>query len=289
MTENVGKGDAGTVAEFDELQVEQEKQEKDKIAELMAHLKEKLQPADYAKAMTILDLKPEVDMAAVMGKLDEILTLAKKKKPEDEEIPCSDGQKDLAKKKDEYPEEKAKKKDEYPKPGEEKLADYKGFMAKCMKEGKSMKECADAYKKAYPEPPKKEEIAEVEKLAGELERETETQKQLKELRAEVDRMKEAERLTDVTAKIEGLISEKHLAPSSRETVVKLAAKLTPDLQTEYLNSFRGQKFRGFEDVGKQQSEAPGAAKLDEETKKRIMKAHGIDDLIEEKGLKRRAS
>ncbi|GAH07085.1 unnamed protein product, partial [marine sediment metagenome] len=73
-------------------------------------------------------------------------------------------------------------------------------------------------------------------------------------------------------------------------VISLGAKLPVMYHDELLSTFATHKFKGFEDVGQTDVRRPGdPLDIDEETKMRLLREHGIEDLIAERGMKRRAS
>jgi len=291
-----GKGNAEDIIEFDTLDLDEDKSGPNKIKELQSFLKESLEPEKYSDAMKILGISDDMSNTQLLEKI----TLLVKKPEEEEEEEEEDKEKKAAK-----PEEEEEEKTASP--------NYKDFMDKCMKAGKSMADCAKEFKEKHPAP-KKEEESEVEQLAEsewkeeidlarkkkkdeyeypekkESELSAEVRKELDELKLELSRIKEEKRLMEITHKVDEQIQEKHLAPKQRDHVIKLMAKLDDSHHDELLGTFATQKFKGFEDVGKTDIRRPGAPEeLDEETRMKLMKEHGIADLIQERGMKRRAS
>jgi len=281
-----GKGNAEDIIEFDTLDLDEDKSGPSKIVELQSFLKESLKPDKYSEAMKILGISDDMTNTQL---LEEITLLVKKKKEDEEEEEEEDKEKKTA------------------------APTYKDFMEKCMKAGKSMAECAEEFKEKYPAPKEKEE-SEIEQLAEsewkeeidlakkkkkdeyeypekkESELSSEVRKELNDLKLEISRIKEEKRLMEITHKVDEQIQEKHLAPAQRDHVIKLMAKLEDTYHDELLSTFSTQKFRGFEDTGETDIRRPGAPQeLDEETRVKLMKEHGIADLVEERGMKRRAS
>jgi len=306
LSEN-GKGNAEDIIEFDTLELDEDKSSPNKIAELQSFLKESLEPDKYSAAMKILGINEDMTNAQL---LEAVKLLLKKKEEEEEE------EKKAAKKKPEEEEDEekkaAKKKDEYEYPEKKAAAPaYKDFMKSCMKAGKSMADCAKEFKEKYPAPKEAEE-SEVEQLSEsewkdeiELAKKKkdeyeypekkaalppEVRKELDDLKLELSHIKEEKRLMEITHKVDEQIQEKHLAPKQRDHVIKLMSKLDDSHHDELLGTFATQKFKGFEDVGQSDLTRPGALQeLDEETRMKLMKEHGIADLVEERGMKRRAS
>ena len=305
----LGDNDQGsaTIVEFDSLDIEQDTDSKpsDKVAALMKFLKEKLEDGDYSKAAEFLGLKSDLSNEDLL----EQITLLLKKKKEDEEEEEEKEKKGLASYKDFMSkcmkEGKTLKecaddwKKERPKSQEAlEMASYKDFMQKCMKGGKPLKECADEWKKKYPEP-KKEEIAEVEELAAELAKKKDedeypkdeypepVKKKMEEMEDRIKTLEEQKRAVEINAEIQELVSQRHLAPVQKDPVFKLSNAMDDEMREDFLNLFRTtQKFKVDEDVGLVRSAKPGEQwEIDEETRTRIMKEHGLNDLIADKGVK----
>jgi len=179
--------------------------------------------------------------------------------------------------KDEIELAKKKKKDEYEYP-EKKASE---LAPELRKEFDELKEKASELSKV------REELDELREKASEL---SKGREELDELKLELTRLKEERRLAEIAQRVDEQIDEKHLAPKQRDHVIKLMAKLPETYHDELLSTFATQKFRGFEDVGQTDVRRPGELpELDEGTRMRLLKEHGIDDLIFEKGTKRRAS
>ncbi len=172
---------------------------------------------------------------------------------------------------------KKKKKDEYEYP-EKKASE---LAPELRKEFDELKEKATELSKV------REEFDELKEEASEL---TKVREEFDELKLELLRLKEERRLAEIAQKVDEQIDEKHLAPKQRDHVIKLMAKLPVMYHDELLSTFATQKFRGFEDVGQTDVRRPGdPLEIDEETRMRLLREHGIDDLISERGIKRRAS
>lgn len=263
------------------LEPDTEEKGSNKITELKSFLKESLDPDKFSDAMKILGIDEDMTNEQLYEAIKLLL-----KKPEEEE---EDEEKKAAKKKEDEEEEEEE---------EAKGADRQAWMEKCMKGGKTMEECAAEYKEKYPPPKKEEEPAELAKKKKEDEEEKEmhaklspeVRTELNELKAEIGRLKEERRLNEIASKVDEQISEKHLAPAQRDHVIKLMAKLEDEHHEELLGTFSNVKFKGFEDVGQTSQRRPGQPEeLDEETRKKILKEHGISDLIEERGKKGRVA
>jgi len=172
---------------------------------------------------------------------------------------------------------KKKKKDEYEYP-EKKASE---LTPELRKEFDELKEKASELSKV------REEFDELKEKASEL---SKVREEFDELKLELVRLKEERRLAEIAQKVDEQIDEKHLAPKQRDHVIKLMAKLPVMYHDELLSTFATQKFRGFEDVGQTDVRRPGELpEVDEETRMRLLREHGIDDLIAERGTKRRAS
>ncbi len=262
------------VIEFETLEEEEKKEAPNKITQLRAYLKENLDADKYSESLKILGIDEAMTNEQLLAAiLEGIQTLMK---PEEEE---------------------EKKKPEEEKEQEHADPDQKGFMEKCMKEGKSMADCAAEFKEKYPETPEKKEeekpLEEAKKKDDDeeekkhLELSPETQKEFDELKLEINRLKDERRLNDITHKVEAQIAEKHLAPVQKEGVIKLMASMDDEMHDELLGTFSNVKFKGFEDVAHATSERPGDPEtLSEDDRKRILKEQGIDELILERGVRR---
>jgi len=278
-----GKGKE-EVIEFEELDLEDSKEEdgSNKITELKDFLKENLKPDKYADSLKILGIDEAMSNEQLLEAITELFL--QKKKPEEEEEEEEDEE---AKKK------KAAEAAELEEKGEEKkdAPDRKEFMEKCMKEGKSLAECNAEYKEKYPAPKEDEEkkAADVDEKdeAKELTLPEDVRKEFDELKAEIGRLKDERRLADITHKVDTQIAEKHLAPVQKPQVIKLMSKLPDAMHEDFLSTFSNVKFKGFEDVGKTSARRPGEPEeLDEELRLKLLKDHGIADLILERGVRR---
>ena len=193
---------------------------------------------------------------------------------------------ELAKKKDE--------KDEYEHP-EKKASELAPEIRKELDELKAkanelvkVREEFDELKEGASELAKvREEFGELKEEASEL---AKVREEFDELKLELLRLKEERRLAEIAQKVDEQIDEKHLAPKQRDHVIKLMAKLPVMYHDDLLQTFATQKFRGFEDVGQTEVRRPGEPEeIDEDTRMRLLREHGIEDLIAERGVKRRAS
>lgn len=261
-----------TIVNFDALEAEEGEESpttEQKLKSVLTSLKGKLEAEDYGSLLEALGVKDEMSNTELFAAIKELVKGKDEEKPEDEEEEEKDA------------------------------ADYKDFMKKCMEGGKSLKECGEEYKEKYPEPaPKKEEIAEVEQLAAKLlkEKKPEDEEEKDEKDAVIsDLEKRLKKLEDdkanagVTAKVDALIKDKHLAPVQREMVIKLSAKLSDEDQSELLEMFeKTQKFSTHQDVGHLPSNRPGAAggtDLTPERREELLILHGLDRLIDDKADK----
>ncbi len=261
------------IIEFETLPDEEEKKEApNKITELRAFLKGNLEADKYGEALKILGINEVMSNEQLLTALLEgIQTLMK---PEEEE-----------EKKKKTPEEEEKE--------EEKLEapDQKVFMEECMKAGKTMAECAEEFKKKYPDPPEKKEEESEKDLGKEEKKELElpatVRAEFDELKLEIATLKDERRLNDITHQVDDQITEKHLAPVQKAGVIKLMVALPDDQHEALLGTFSQVKFKGFEDTGITESAPPGEPEeLSAELRVRILKEHGIDDLVAEKGVRR---
>lgn len=271
------------LVEFEELDLEGEGNNTPTMSEkLSAHLKflkENLEPEKYAEAVKALGLKTDLSNEDLLEQFKTLLAQLVK------------GQK--------------KEGDEEEEEEEEDMMDYKDYMAKCMKEGKSVKECADEWKEKYPEAeePSKEEIAEVAALAKKKKDDedeeypapdkkmmdliTNLQKQVTELQG---KLTQKEQTAEIAAKVDTLIEGGHIAPSQKESLIKMASQMDPKAQQDMLEFFRTtQKISAFNDVGVLESNQPGTLDkaYSEEERALIKEAHGINAIIEERGVKPR--
>ena len=262
-----GQGNATEVVDFQELDVDSGDGSPTKAEQLMTFLSENLNAEALGKVREILGLSKDLSNTELLAEIRKEL---KKKEEEEEE-------------------------EEEPK----KAASYQDFMKSCMKEGKSLKECADEYKKEKKpeEEPTDAEIAEVERLASsdwkaEIEaakkKEEEEEedkypepikKKMQELQDEINGLKELNRKAGIDNKIDLMLNEKHMTPKQAEEVRKLMYKLPDAEHGGILNIFRSQVITVQEDVGR--LDAPTEIPL--EQRKKLMKDHGLDRLMQEKG------
>lgn len=254
-----GKGDA--IVEFDALELEADGDDpKPSNLEIMlTTLKEKLEPADYAELMTKLGIEEDISNAELLEKLTELLGEIKGAKGEEEE---------------EKPEDEEEEKD--------MAEDRKAFIKKCMEEGKDLETCSAEFKEKYPDPDKKEEGAEE---LGKAEEESELAKKFKELEAKFSALEKKDELAGVTATVENLVKDKHLAPVQKDLIIKLMAEVSPETQGDIETFFRTtQKFSTHQDAGLLESGKPGArgAVLTPERKRELIELHGISGLIADK-------
>lgn len=260
MSDN-GEDSSKEVIEFEELDLEEPTTTTEE--QLVALLKDKLSEEDFGAAAKLLGIEgDDISNAELLEKLTDLFR-GKEEKPEDED------------------EE------------EKEMGDYKTFMKECMAEGKDLKECADEWKKKYPEPKEKEEEA-AELLAKKKKKKDDDEPEDEEMTSLKDRVSELEgklQLEKVTNEVTELVHDKHLSPRQAEPIIKLSARMDEETREEFLDVFRSQKFTVSEDKGSLTSKRPGATswEIDEETRQMIMKDHGISALIEDKGVKPRSN
>jgi hypothetical protein len=259
--------EGNTIVEFESLELEEGAEAPpSKLNKMLATLKEKLEPDDYAAVLSDLGLEGEdLSNAELLEKFTELVQELVGAKEEDKEKPDEDEE------------------DE-----EKEMMDRKEFIKQCMEEGKDLEACSEEFKKKYPEPAeKKEEDAELGEKKGE---ETELAKRLTDLEGKyADLLKEKD-LAGISAKVEELVKDKHMAPVQKEMAIKLAAKLDPGEQDEFLEFFRTtQRFTVNQDVGLLSSEKPGVggADITVERREELIKLHGLDGLIDDKADKTR--
>jgi len=262
-----GEGDA--IVEFDALELDGEGDDPkpSKMEIMLSTLKEKLEPADYAELMTKLGIEEDISNAELLEKLTELLGEikgAKKEEGEEEKPEGEEEEKDMAE-------------------------DRKAFIKKCMEEGKDegkdLETCSAEFKEKYPDPDKKEEGADE---LGKAEEESELAKKFKELEAKFSALEKKEELAGVTATVENLVKDKHLAPIQKDLIIKLMAEVSPETQGDIEKFFRTtQKFSTHQDAGLLQSGPPGAgsAVLTPERKRELIELHGISGLIADKADK----
>ena len=259
MSDN-GEDSSQEVIEFEELDLEEPTATTEE--QLVALLKDKLSEEDFGAAAKLLGIEgDDISNAELLEKLTDLFR-GKEEKPEDED------------------EE------------EKEMGDYKTFMKECMAEGKDLKECADEWKKKYPEPKKEEE--EAAELAKKKKKKDDDEPEDEEMTSLKDRVSELEgklHLEKVSNEVKDLVHDKHLSPRQAEPIIKLSARMDEETREEFLDVFRSQKFTVSEDKGSLASKRPGATtwEIDEETRQMIMKDHGISALIEDKGVKIRSN
>ncbi|GAG37924.1 unnamed protein product, partial [marine sediment metagenome] len=114
-------------------------------------------------------------------------------------------------------------------------------------------------------------------------------KLIKDMQARLKALEDKDLNAGVSAKVDALIQDKHVAPVQKEGILKLAARLDDEGKDELLDFFaKTQKFSSHQDVGHLESGrpgAPGGAVLTPERKQELLKLHGIDGLIDEKADK----
>ena len=257
MAEN-GQGDTEVVT-FEELDLEDEKNKKPTKEEQCAtFLKDKLSDQDFTEVAKILGVNTgELTNAQLLEQLTKLLA-GKEKKPGEDEYPAPD------EKKKEPPVE---------------MADYKAFVKDCMGKGKTMAECADEWKKKYPEP------KEGAKKPDETDKKPD--EKMTALESRIAQLEEQLHMEQVSNEVSQLVSAKHLAPIQKDAVIKLSARLSSEDRSAFLEVFKTQKFKVGEDVGKATQTRPGeSGKMTPERRAEIIKLHGLDDLIQDKAVKR---
>lgn len=328
MSVSSDKGNDEPLVRFDDLDVDDNGDKKGaKLQAMLKILKEKLSPEDFKEVTATLGIKTELSneelLEAILAKLKE-----KEDKDDDEyEYPkpkttkgadpnykqwmqsCVKG----GKTEEECAEEFKKK---YPAPKEEEKAEvaklmpgwikelegleldlsYKSFISKCMKGGKDLKECAAEWKKKHPEKkPTEAEIAEVEEMAKKLKADEdalpeEVRNKLSAQETRIVALEERARLAELGREVDSLVHDQHISPKQKDHVIKLSARMTPDMKDEFFNLFRTtQKYNVTEDAGKMATRRPGdpGMEIDEETRKLILDKHGLADLIADKGVRRK--
>lgn len=282
---NVDDKNKNDLASFETLDQDTDGEDKenkaDQLKAALALLKEKLSAEDYKAVTATFGIKTELTNEDV---LDTILAHLKEmaKKPEDEE-------------EDEY---------EYPKPKTKKGADpsFQEYVKSCMKGGKDMAECSAEFKEKYKDKvPDKKEEAEVATLALKWAEEfkkpeededkekdpDKLQEIIKDLKERVGVVEERARLAEIGNEVDQLVHDKHAAPIQKESILKLGAAMTPEMKDDFFKLFRTQKYNVAEDAGKLQSGRPGEGlEIDDETRARILRTHGLNQLIEDKGVGR---
>jgi len=266
---------------------EEEEEEKKKAAEKAVDLQEEEEKkaAEKVEVEVVEDDKKPVykdfmDKCMKAGKsMAECAKEFKEKypAPKKEEIAEVEQLAEAMRAQDEIELAKKKKKDEYEYP-EKKASE---LSPELRKEFDELKEKASELSKV------REEFDELKEEASEL---SKVREEFDELKLELVRIKEERRLAEIAQKVDEQIDEKHLAPKQRDHVIKLMAKLPVMYHDDLLSTFATQRFRGFEDVGKTDVRRPGELpEINEETRMRLLREHGIEDLIAERGMKRRAS
>jgi len=327
LSEN-GKGNAEDIIEFDTLDLDEDKSGSNKISELQNFLKETLKPDKYSDAMKILGISDDMSNVELLDAVTLLLQKKaeeeeEKKKAEEEKKKAEEEEKkaaaptyrdfmdkcmkagksmaDCAKEyKEKYPAPKKEEESEVEQLAESEWKDEIELAKKKKKDEyeypeKKASELAPELRKEFDELKEKaNELSKVRKEFDELKEKTNElskgREELDELKLELVRLKEERRLAEIAQKVDEQIDEKHLAPKQRDHVIKLMAKLPETYHDELLSTFATQKFRGFEDVGQTDVRRPGERpEIDEETRMRLLEEHGIDDLIFERGTKRRAS
>jgi len=248
-----GEDDA-QIVNFESLELDEgDDSSSQKLTELLAYLKENLEPDKYTEVLTKLGVGQDMSNAQLLEAITKLV-----KKPEEEE--------------DEYPEKKKAAEEE------EKGPDRQAFMKECMAGGKTLEECTEEWKKKYPEPAKEE--------GDELKVPEEFRNMVKTLEDRIAELEGQKELAAVSMDVEKLVSEKHLAPVQREAVIKLSAKMSPENREELHSLFRTtQKFSAHIDVGQTTSLKPGEVAgndLTLERKKELIRLHGLDGLIQDK-------
>lgn len=266
-----GEGD-NAIVEFDALELEGEGDDPkpSKMEIMLTTLKEKLEPADYAELMTKLGIDEDISNADLLEAITALFEGAAKKEDGEEEKPeDEEGEKDMA-------------------------VDRKDFIKKCMEEGKDLATCSAEFKEKYPDPGKKDDDKKDEGAIDELGKKGEESelakmgKKFTELEAKFAALEKKDELAEVTATVENLVKDKHLAPVQRELAIKLMAEVSPETQGEIEAFFRTtQKFSTHKDAGLLESGAPGAgsAVLTPERKRELIELHGISGLIADKADK----
>jgi hypothetical protein len=157
---------------------------------------------------------------------------------------------------------------------ETEMADQQAFMEECLKSGKTREDCLEEWKSKGDEPPAKEGGDEDPKLAGEV----------KELKTKIAELEKAADLKEVTAQVDQLISEKHLAPVQRKVAIKLASGLTEDKRDELYGFWeKTQRFNVSDDVGQINTSLPGTeSEMTPERREMILEKHGLRNLILDK-------
>ena len=255
------KKEAGTeTVKFEELSLEGEGETPSRSVQLLALLKENLNPEKLGEAKKILGVQEEISNSELLAEIQKLLA-EKKEAPKGE----GDG------------------------------SDYKTFMKTCMGEGKDLKTCSAEYKEKYPTAaePSTEDLQEIENLVEKKKPEDEypepIKKKMEELQAEIESLKALNRNEGIDSRVDALVEGKNLAPRQAVEVKKLMRQL-PDVQhASILNIFQSQQMAAHEDVGKVEGGAPAGRNvrnvMTPEEKKAILKSSGLLALMKEKGGK----
>ncbi len=257
MSTKNDQGNTNEIVQFEELDLDNDDDKgPSKPEQLALLLKEKLSAEDFSVAAGLLGLDSSEDLSNA-DLLEKLVELFQGKKPEEEEP------------------EKKKPEDEE----EDLMADYKSFIKECTDGGKTLEECAADWKKKYPDAPKEKE-AELEKAGLEKDGKfTKMETRIKEL-------EELNRVAEITTEVTELVQEKHLSPRQKPMVIKLSAAMDPELREGFLGLFKTQTFAVSEDKSVTTQRRPGSTsyEIDDETRARIMKEHGLASLIDDKGV-----
>ena len=238
--------------DFESLEAEGSGQQPGKFAEFLKLLKTKLGDEEYTTLVDKLGLGADLSNKELLAKLEQILKPEVKEESK-EDVEAAD-------------------------------PDYKTFIADCMKGGKDLKTCTDEYKaKGTPQDKPADAPPAAPAAASALEL------KVKELENQLAQLTKSKELAEIEVKVDGLIQEKHLAPAQRAAVVKLSAQLDSATRDGLLNVFKTQKFNFNKDVGKIETPKPAvdakAARSPERTTE-LMKTFHIDELIDDKGVKK---
>ena len=259
------------IVQFDELEGEKRDTTTPKLgarlAEALTVLKGKLKPEDYANIATLLGVKTDLTNADLLAAIEKLV------KPCDEPVV----------------DEKKKR--------EELAGNYKEFVKTCMKDGKSLADCAVEWKKKYPEPAKAmgadfaaldaqiqkvldEEKAALAAVSAKDKQITDMAATIGKLQISVDELTNLNKNSSIKTEVDKLVTNHNISPAQHADVLKLAAGMpTLDARNAFLNVYRKQKLTVTEDVGEQR----GASNTTPERKKEILKNSGLAELINEKG------
>lgn len=263
--------DQTPIVQFEELEGEKggtpEPKLGARLAEALTVLKGKLKPEDYDGIAKLLGVKTDLTNADLLAAIEKIV------KPCDE--PVVDDKK--------TPEELA--------------GNYKEFMKTCMKDGKTLADCATEWKKKYPEPAKAmgadfaaldtqiqklfdEEKAALAAATAKDQQITEMAATIGKLQISVDGLTNLNKNSSIKMEVDKLVTNHNISPAQHADVLKLAAGMpTEDARNAFFGVYRKQRLTVTDDVGEQR----GASKTSPERKKEILKTSGLGDLIQEKG------